>query len=321
MNAQQSIWPGDFLQSLEAEQPHAATVTAIHRLAERLALNEADATELLSVYFPLAVWLQQTFAEPGNGYLIGINGAQGSGKSTASALLKTILEQQFQRPSCVLSIDDIYLTRAAREQLADTIHPLLRTRGVPGTHDLNLGIATINQLKAADNNSTVAIPRFDKALDDRCAADQFEHHHGAVDFILFEGWCVGAQAETATELHTPINTLEQQEDAAGVWRAYVNQQTVEYQPLFAQLDCLIMLKAPGFDKVYEWRQLQEQKLREACKTEARHASRLMDAAALERFIMHYERLTRHMLREMPDRADIVFYLGEDHKVNKVHVKQ
>ena len=33
-----------------------------------------------------------------------------------------------------------------------------------------------------------------------------------------------------------------------------------------------------------------------------------------RFIMHYERLTRWILQEMPARADIVVRLGPDHEV-------
>ncbi len=33
------------------------------------------------------------------------------------------------------------------------------------------------------------------------------------------------------------------------------------------------------------------------------ASRVMDEAAIARFIAHYERVTRHILAEMPARAD------------------
>src|SRR5690606_24703026 len=42
-------------------------------------------------------------------------------------------------------------------------------------------------------------------------------------------------------------------------------------------------------------------------------SALMDEAALGRFLMHYERLTRWMLQEMPGRADIAIKVGANHR--------
>lgn len=79
-----------------------------------------------------------------------------------------------------------------------------------------------------------------------------------------------------------------------------------------------MLKAPGMDSVFEWRSLQERKLAE--KTASNEPHRLMDAAALRRFIMHYERLTRHTLAEMPSRADLTLYLDEHHQFTHAHIK-
>src|SRR4051812_33755031 len=70
-------------------------------------------------------------------FILGISGLQGSGKSTlATELIDAARRRGWSAVS--LSLDDVYLTRAERESLARAVHPLLRTRGVPGTHDLTL---------------------------------------------------------------------------------------------------------------------------------------------------------------------------------------
>jgi len=73
-------------------------------------------------------------------FVLGIAGAQGSGKSTIARALAA----RFGCP--VLSLDDLYLDGAARQRLAETVHPLLRTRGVPGTHDGAAGLAALESL-------------------------------------------------------------------------------------------------------------------------------------------------------------------------------
>lgn len=122
---------------------------------------------------------------------------------------------------------------------------------------------------------------------------------GPVDVILFEGWCVGARAQGAAALVQPVNALERLEDPDGIWRTYVNDQLDgPYQPLFGMLHDLVLLQPPGFEVVAGWRAEQEAKLRA-------RTGKGMDAAELDRFLAHYERLTRWILTEMPDRADWV----------------
>src|SRR6187402_352808 len=75
-------------------------------------------------------------------FILGISGLQGSGKSTlAASLIEAAKERGWSAVS--LSLDDVYLTRAEREALGRQVHPLLRTRGVPGTHDLTLLASTL----------------------------------------------------------------------------------------------------------------------------------------------------------------------------------
>jgi len=244
-------------------------------------------------------------------FLIGINGAQGTGKSTLAKLLSALLTSSGYR-TVNLSIDDFYYSKAKRQELADEIHPLLRSRGVPGTHDVDLALNLIEQLCAAGSNQQITLPRFDKSLDDCRPVAACEQIQGPIDIIILEGWFVGAKAQAGDELTQAINELEINEDSDGRWRAYVNQQLAgSYQSLFEKIHILLMLQAPGFEQVLEWRSLQEEKLRTLVVTDA---SGLMDRKAIKHFIQHFERLTRHCLRTLPDSADRVFQLNTEHRI-------
>jgi len=244
-------------------------------------------------------------------FLIGINGAQGTGKSTLAKLLSALLTSSGYR-AVNLSIDDFYYSKAKRQELADEIHPLLRSRGVPGTHDVDLALNLIEQLYAAGSNQQITLPRFDKSLDDCRPVAACEQIQGPIDIIILEGWFVGAKAQAGDELTQAINELEINEDSDGRWRAYVNQQLAgSYQSLFEKIHILLMLQAPGFEQILEWRSLQEEKLRTLAVTDA---SGLMDRKAIKHFIQHFERLTRHCLRTLPDSADRVFQLNTEHRI-------
>lgn len=260
------------------------------------ALEEA----LCRVYLPLAHWIHGQKL-PGKPLLLGVNGAQGSGKSTLCALMRLILTDAYDYRVAGFSIDDIYLGRAERQRLSREIHPLLATRGVPGTHDIALGLHTLQALLDPVGRR-VAIPAFDKGLDDRRPQQQWTLFAGPADIVLFEGWCVGATAQPEAELAKPVNDLEREEDPGGIWRTHVNRQLQgPYSKLFALIDRLLMLKVPDMECVYAWRSLQEQKL--AANTSLSSSKlHIMDAKGLKRFIMHYERLTRHMLA---DRKSVV----------------
>lgn len=245
--------------------------------------------------------------------IIGINGSQGSGKSTLADYLCTMIADRHNINAVSLSMDDFYLTKAERSVLADTVHPLLATRGVPGTHDIDLAIRTIEQLKAGADTQ---IPRFDKSIDDRVKGAQVEIHQGAVGLIVIEGWCWGARAQTESELQLPINALEETEDTDGHWRRYINQSLAgSYQQLFAMVDQLIMLQAPSFDTVYNWRLEQETKLIEKLKsTENSAGSGLMSPQQILRFIQYFQRITEHSLQEMPTRSQHLYQLDQQRNI-------
>lgn len=293
-------------------------------------------------YVPLAEEIARRQKRLGRPMLVGINGAQGTGKSTLALFLQSLLTSELDCPCARFSLDDLYRTRIEREWLARKIHPLLATRGVPGTHDLVLGQQTIDQLISAGPMTETRIPAFDKAIDDRLPHPRWPIYTGVAKVILIEGWCVGAQPEEDAEaLAVPVNSLEAEDDQEGVWREYVNLQLKgPYACFFGQLDMLIMLKAPSMDCVLKWRTLQERKLtnNRAGAPEQRkngllnsavgkhgdqndHVRGIMSEGELRRFIMHYERLTLAMLNDMPARADAVLDIAEDHQMTGLHWRE
>ena len=260
-------------------------------------------------YLPLASWVKSQ-GEPDRPLFIGVNGAQGTGKSTLADFVRLALELGANWRVAVLSIDDFYLTRSERKKLGEHVHPLLETRGVPGTHDMQMLAACIEELKTLASGNSLALPRFDKSRDDRADPDTWPLISGPIDLIILEGWCVGCAPQAHDDLPEPINLLEREEDASGEWRRYVNDQIKgNYTDLFATLDALIFLQAPGFDAVYHWRLEQEEKL--AAVTSS-NAAGIMNSKQIARFIQHYERITRVNLAILPGSADVVLELNENH---------
>jgi D-glycerate 3-kinase len=247
-------------------------------------------------------------AEGVRSLVVGLTGPQGSGKSTLAARMPALLEAQGLRAG-VLALDDLYLTKAERQRLAADVHPLLATRGVPGTHDLALGIAVLEGLATARETR---VPSFDKGSDDRRLLAEWPRIEGPLDVIVFEGWCVGARSQPPEALIQPVNALELDRDPDGVWRRYANDALAgPYQALFAPIGQQLMLLAPGFETVLGWRLQQEHEMQAA-----RGAVGQSDAE-IAVFIQHYERLTRWIAAEMPGRADVVARLGAAREVLEI----
>ncbi len=243
--------------------------------------------------------------------VIGLSGLQGSGKSTLAGQV-VALAQSRGIDALTISIDDFYLGRAARKELARAVHPLLITRGVPGTHDVPLAQFTLDALRDASAKNPARIPRFDKGCDTRLPPSRWRHVKRAPRFVILEGWCVGVPPQTTAELKRPINDLERTEDADGTWRTWVNEQLKRiYVPLWKRFDELAVLQAPGFDVVLRWRDEQERALR------ARGAARAQTTAQLKRFLQHYERLSRQALRRLPALADLRLVLDANRGVRRI----
>ena len=284
-------------------------------IEESIPESSAIFKQFNSLYFPMSCWLNhKAGTEP---LIVGLNGAQGSGKSTTAKILKNLLEKGFGKHVLVLSIDDLYLTRQQRQKLSKDIHPLLAIRGVPGTHDIDLGLSILKRLKGKVFEP-FKVPVFNKAIDDRTEESLWINVNEPVDIVLLEGWCVGAIAQNKSELKRSINLLEENEDKDLKWRTYVNEQLADkYKELFSLIDILIMLKVPSMEKVFEWRLLQEEKLQKTLSDD-RMKPGIMSEVELKRFIMHYERITRSTLKEMPNRADVVMQIDDNQQVCRIH---
>lgn len=251
-------------------------------------------------------------------FAVGICGAQGSGKTWTTRLLAERMEQDGLR-TVTLSLDDLYLPRAGRQRLAEIVHPLFAVRGVPGTHDIAAGIRILDAL---GGTGSLTLPAFDKAKDDQVPHEDRRMVDTPVDIVVFEGWCIGARPQEAGLLSAPINALERDEDPDAVWRSHVNDCLAgQYQAFFSKFDMLVLLQAPGFEVVAEWRLEQEETLRRALASEGRDVSGLMDRKAIERFVMYYERITRHILDEMPARAELVIALDAQRRPASVKVNR
>jgi D-glycerate 3-kinase len=242
---------------------------------------------------------------PGESLIVGLCGTQASGKSTASAQLAAHYGALGLNVG-VLSLDDLYLGRSTRAEMAKAVHPLFATRGPPGTHDTARGIATLDAVK---QGRRVMLPRFDKRADEPLPSRDWPVQEDRLDLLLFEGWCVGAVPVPEDILAEPVNSLEREEDAECIWRRGWNAHLAgETSVLFARLDRLIYLRPPSFETVYGWRCEQEHRYL-ATDSDGKAAAAMSDAD-VARFIAHYERLTRWIMEEMPGRANVTLQLDE-----------
>lgn len=238
--------------------------------------------------------------------VLAISGLQGSGKSTLAAQVVALAESRGLH-AAMLSIDDVYLTRAQRQRLARQVHPLLLTRGPPGTHDLALAHATLDAVAAG---GPVALPRFDKLADERQPEKDWPRIDRPLDLLVFEGWFLGTPAQDEDDLDPPLNALERDADADGRWRRWCNHALAQdYPALWQRCDRLWFLQPPDFSVIPRWRWQQEQNLQAAQPDRSS-----MSRAQLERFVQYYERVSRQALRTLPALADTVIALDEQRRI-------
>ena len=272
---------------------------------------------LKSFLIPICFWIKNK-SNHKKPFLIGLAGGQGTGKTTTSSIIKIILEKYFNLNVFKISIDDFYKTRKERVFLSKKIHPMLLTRGVPGTHDINMMLNFFKKVKNKKFKS-FQLPNFNKAIDDRFAKKYWYNIKKKPDVIIFEGWCVGAKHEKKSSLNKAINSMERIKDPKKVWRKYVNHQLKQkYKDLYSQLNCLIYLKAKNFSLLQKWRLKQENKLWLKSKKTSKH--KIMNKDDVISFMQTYQRITENMFKKMTNYASILVNLGSDHQINSVKYK-
>ena len=271
---------------------------------------------LKKIYIPISFWIEKKYKKKGKTLFIGISGGQGSGKTTITKILKIILKNFFKRETLIFSIDDFYKTLKDRQKMSSTIHPLFKTRGVPGTHDINLIKNFLNLIKKR-NFKKLKLPRFDKSTDNRLKRKYWHDIKKKPEIIILEGWCVGAKPQSSSILNKPINSLEKNEDKNLVWRKYVNNKLKsEYKNFFSLIDYFIFMKIPNFKMVFKWRFLQEIKL----KKKSYQKKTIMSYKEIKRFIMFYQRITLQMIKDLSKSASIIMLLKKNHEIKKVLFK-
>ena len=271
-----------------------------------------------SFLIPLCFWISKK-ADKKRPYFVGLAGGQGTGKTTTSSLLRIILIKYFRLKVFRISIDDFYKTRKERIRLSKRIHPMLLTRGVPGTHDIGMMLSFFKKVKRKQFKR-LKLPTFNKAIDDRFSKKHWYDLKNKPDVIIFEGWCVGAKSEKNNTLKRTINSMERLKDRKQIWRKYVNQQLKsKYNNLYSQLNCLIYLKAKNFNLLQKWRLKQERKL--WINTNRNFNSKIMSTGDVINFMQTYQRITQNMFKFMPRYASIIFNLNSNHQIKSAIYKR
>ena len=303
----------------DEQKTRAALQAVLARFIHEASLPDSVAFNFMKWYAGVTESLARRAKAANTAPLVGFSGCQGSGKSTLVALMAKVMREVHGVSTVVPSLDDFYLTKVARGALAESIHPLFATRGVPGTHDLVLLNETIAALRHPPPGGAVPVPAFDKALDDRTEMVHWCQVSAPVQLIFLEGWCVGLSPQQESELEAPINPMEAEQDPSLSWRREVNRQlATEYADVFGKLDALLLLQAPSFDAVFEWRWQQEQRLSEQFQQDHPDSpDPTMTRSEVADFILHYQRLTEHGLKTLPDRADVVWELATDRSVERM----
>ena len=271
-----------------------------------------------SFLIPVCFWIVKRINKR-KPLIIGLAGGQGSGKTTISSILTLILQKYFKLNVFKVSIDDFYKTRKDRKLLSKNKHPLLMTRGVPGTHDINLILSFFKKIKDK-NFKSLLVPTFDKAIDDRCSKSLWYKIKTKPDVVIFEGWCVGARAQTSSQLKKPINPLEKIYDQSTKWRFYVNNQLkIKYRTLFKQLDGLLYLKAKNFNLLREWRLKQERKL--WVQTKNKKNLKIMSSGDVINFMQTYQRITQQMFKDAVKSSSVIMDLNSKHQIQKIKFRK
>ena len=233
--------------------------------------------------------------------VLGVSGGQGVGKTTFCEALSQYLHEVGVATQ-TLSLDDFYLSRRQREDLAAHIHPLCKTRGVPGTHDILRLHESMVALRSKQRLANLRLPVFSKSLDDILPPAQWLAVDTQPEIILLEGWCVGAQADFISP--HPQTDWERAQDSEGVWKQWSQTQAAAYADIWAACDCWMLMRQDNFEAVVDSRWAQEQD-----NAAASGIWQFETREAVAQFCAHYESWTLGIWQALPRTCD--FVIGRD----------
>ena len=240
-----------------------------------------------------------------------ISGSQGIGKTTILKILNKNFYKFFGKRLLTLSLDDFYYDKPQRKLLSKSVHPLMITRGVPGTHNIKEIFNIIEKFNKSQY--PIKIPIFDKLTDSRIKKKKIIKKKS--DILILEGWCCGSPALKKKYLYSNINVLEKKFDKKYIWRNYYNEKLKkEYSKLYKKFDELIYFKPPSFSNVLKWRLSQENNLKKLNKSKSIQG---MSKKNILYFIQHYEKITKWMIKTMPRKASLAIYVDKNQKIKRV----
>ncbi|MEB3339972.1 glycerate kinase [Okeania sp.] len=283
---------------------------------DKFPLEDNYTLEILwKLWLPLAIKLANKCQNLSHPLIQGILGAQGTGKTTLAKILVLILDKLGYK-TISISIDDIYKTYAERQLLQKQDSRLI-WRGPPGTHDVNLGIETLDKLRQSENKSSdnlIAIPRFNKSLF-HGAGDRIEPEIvDKVDIVLFEGWFVGVRPISEQNFDislSPIITKADQKFARDM-----NKKLIEYLPLWEKLDSLIVLYPTDYRFSKQWRKQAEKEMIASGKSG-------MSDDEIEKFVdyfwqaLHPELFIKPLIKNQ-ELVDLVIEINSEHFVENIY---
>ncbi len=247
--------------------------------------------------------------------IIGIQGGQGTGKTTLVQMLQEVLRRAGYKVTS-FSIDDLYTSWKERKQLARKYpkNPFYQiSRGLPGTHRVELLKKVLEALK---QGKATEIPLFDKSLH-QGAGDISKSTRKVTekqDFVLFEGWCLGLPVVSVKELKKICEKDKislQNLDPEFKHSKTVLQLTKRYQPLWKFLDHFIMLKPSSSDLHLQWRLQQEKELKQK-------KGAGMSTEQVEKFVEPYLPFTYVCYERV--KADVKIFIDERHRMRKIEVR-
>lgn len=268
---------------------------------------------LWELWLPLAMQLVSFRQQLGRPLIQGILGGQGTGKTTLATVLRLILFRLGYR-SLSFSLDDLYKTYDERKRL-EKKDPRLIWRGPPGTHDVELGLQLLDQLRQPNQGHPILVPRFDKSAwggaGDRTTPEIVEN----VDIVLFEGWFVGVQpidpAVFDAPTPAPIESAAERSFARDM-----NDQLKDYVPLWERLDRLIVLYPTNYRLSQQWRRQAEQQMITSGKSG-------MTDTQVDEFVEYFWKSLHPELFITPltknsSLVDLVIEINPDHSVGAVY---
>ncbi|MDY6781606.1 MAG: glycerate kinase [Cyanobacteriota bacterium] len=284
----------------------------VAQLCQKLGFSDRQRIQstLWTLWLPLSLHLVAARQALGRPLIQGILGVQGTGKSTLGAVLGLILGY-LGYPTLGLSLDDLYKTYEERQQLQQQ-NPRLRWRGPPGTHDVDLGLAVLDNLRNSQAQHPIFVPRFNKSAydgaGDRTASEEVT---GAVEIVLFEGWFVGFRPLDPSIFETAPPPIVTPEDR--VFARESNERLQEYLPLWERLDRLLVLYPVDYRASKQWRKEAEQRAIASGKSG-------MSDAQIEDFVEYFWKALHPELFLIPamENADWVIEVGRDRTLGRIY---